>query len=78
MIEKHKIDDEAKLEQFEAQSEIDNGKINELKIQVSQHEYMAKKANKLFTKRMKEENRLRTNAEKDILDKQEMINELES
>merc|ERR1711874_739506 len=62
------------LEKYEAQSVLDN-KINQQEIQISQHEHMAKKANRFFTKRMKEENDLRTKAEKVIIEKQAMLDE---
>ena len=78
MMKKHRTDEENILEKYEAQSVQDNNKINQQEIEISQHEQMAKKANRFFTKRMREENDLRTKAEKVILEKQAMINEQES
>merc|ERR1711874_612903 len=73
MMIKHKKEKEEILENYEAQSCIDNGKLKTQDIEIIKMEEMKKKADKFFNKRMKEENGLRTKAEKALADNQEIL-----
>ena len=73
MKKKHVIEKENMLENYEAQSCIDNGKLKSQDIQIMQMEEMKKKATNFFNKRMKEENGLRTKAEKALSDNKEVL-----
>ena len=77
MMKKHKEERARALEVYEVQSCKDNKTILQQKMFIDKMETVAKRANNLFTRRMKQENGLRTEAEKDVVEKQIKIQEYE-
>ena len=61
------------LERYEVQSCKDNGKLASKEMLIMQMEEMRTKATDFYNKKMKEENGLRTTAEKALLDNKEVL-----
>ena len=65
---KHKLEKDKLIEKYNAQCYSDSEKLISKDIKISQLENMRLKAQDFYSKKMKEENGLRTKAEKDVLD----------